>query len=291
MTAVPADREGETTVRLRLLLEAHQPERVPLNHQDLLRGVVYRLLGESDADYARFLHDDGYVATGAPEAANRRYKLFTFSTLQVPRGRRRIDAGRGDLCIAPGPLTWWIGSPVEAFLRNEVTGLLTAAGEIRVGRATFAIAGIEAVPAPRFADNDPAEFTCLTPIVAAVPDPARPTPRYLRPSEGPAFSEAVRQNLIRKYRALHGAPPADDRLELRFDPAYLARDSHGGTKKITIRETDVIGAFAPFTLAGSAELMTAAWECGLGEKNSTGFGMIDIDPRDRSVAGRGETVN
>jgi CRISPR-associated endoribonuclease Cas6 len=103
--------------------------------------------------------------------------------------------------------------------------------------------------------------------------------RYLRPTEGDAFSEAVRKNLIAKYRVLHGHDPQDDRVRLTFSPGYLARDRHAGTKKITFGRIDLIGALAPLTLTAAPELLTLAYECGLGQGNSMGFGMLDLDTR------------
>jgi CRISPR-associated endoribonuclease Cas6 len=37
-----------------------------------------------------------------------------------------------------------------------------------------------------------------------------------------------------------------------------------------------VGAFAPFILSGSKELMRLAYDCGVGEKNAAGFGMIEV---------------
>src|SRR5205807_1817714 len=121
----------------------------------------------------------------------------------------------------------------------------------------------------------PMRFTCLTPIVAAVPREDGST-QYLTPADGARLSEAVRRNLLRKHELLYGGPPEDDRLELAFDSDYLARDTHGGTKLVTFKGIQVRGAFAPFTLTGSEALMRVAWDCGLGEKNSAGFGMVEV---------------
>ena len=276
-------------MRLRILLDNERFSRVPINHHDLLAGVMYRLLGAGDADYARFLHDEGYALGGA-EAGNetdspRRFKLFHFSTLRVPRNLREIDGAF--LEIRPGRLSWYVASPITDFLQYGVSGLLTAGSEIHVGRTSFRLAGVEALPDPRFTGESVA-FTCLTPVVAAVPSPdGRPTPYYLRPADADAFSEAVRKNLLRKYSLIHGKAPGDDRLRLDFDPEYVARARHGGTKKVTIHNTEIIGVQAPLTLAGSPELIQTAWDCGLGEKNSMGFGMLEIIlPQDRSQARR-----
>ena len=102
---------------------------------------------------------------------------------------------------------------------------------------------------------------------------------YLRPPEAEEFSEAIRRNLVNKYRLIHGTAPGDDRMQMLFDVAYLARSPHGGTRKARIKGVDVIGAFCPFEARGSAELLQTMWDCGAGEKNGSGFGMVERSGR------------
>ncbi len=248
-------------MRLRLCLDNPAGTHLPINYQEWLTAAIYGLLAHSDEEYARRLHDDGY-----PDQDGRRFKLFTFSWLRG--SRRRVE---GDvLHFAPGPLEWLVTSPVEDFLSHLANGLLSA-GMLRIGTTVLSISQIEMLPAPRFAQNT--ACTCLGPIVAALPLPDGRT-RYLRPSDGDAFSEAVRRNLVRKYRLLHGNAPADDRFALTFDPAYLAR-TNGGTKLVTFKGIHLVGAFAPFTLSGSVDLMRVGYEAGFGEKNAAGCGMVE----------------
>jgi|SRR5579884_384151 len=257
-------------MRLAVCLNLEREALLPMSHQHLLTGLVYHLLGTSDPEYARFLHDEGYSVEAGRA---RRLKLFVFSGLRVPGYRRRPEGDR--LRIAPGPVEWLLASPREDFLQHSATGLLTAGSVLEVGDIPLTITSVEALPAPVFGETT--RFTCLTPIVASVRIPNVGT-RYLRPCDGEAFSEAVRKNLLEKYRLVYGdTPPADDRLTLTFKPEYLADPRHrGGTKLIRYKDIDVVGAFAPFTLTGSTALMHMAWECGLGSRNSAGFGMIDV---------------
>src|SRR5579872_3104178 len=345
-------------MRIAVQFQLDREATLPVNHQDLLTGLVYRLLGASDAEYARFLHDEGYSLSpgllpdraqqaaplqvprsgetltpapspripslrpagegskgegvanpSVPEEARshsvsrpvpgdqragpghskqrpyivppdqrageavprKRFKLFVFSTLRVPKSRRRVEGDR--LWLAPGPVEWLWGSPVEDFLLHSATGLLTAGSAVRVGSVGLTIAEVQTLPSPALRPET--RFTCLTPIVAGMAREDGST-EYLRPFEDVAFSEAVRRNLRRKYELLYGGPPEDDRLKLTFDAGYLARDAHGGTKKIRYKEIDVIGAFAPFVLAGSTELMRVGYDAGFGEKNGGGFGMAEV---------------
>jgi len=259
-------------MRLHIQLELEREAVLPVDHNHELLGLVYRLLATSDADYAHFLHEEGY-REGTQDT--RRSKLFTYCGLRVAeRSRRRLEGGR--LVLRPGPVDWYLASPRDDFLTHSATGLLTVGSVISVGSAQLRLAMVEALPTPIFAERT--RFTCLSPIVAAVPCPDDKT-YYLRPADD-AFSDAVRENLLWKHRLLHGAPPEDDRLHLEFDPVYLSDPKHrGGTKLVTFKGIQIVGAFAPFTLTGSTALMQTAWDCGLGEKNSIGFGMIEMYER------------
>jgi CRISPR-associated endoribonuclease Cas6 len=62
---------------------------------------------------------------------------------------------------------------------------------------------------------------------------------------------------------------------MTFDPTYLSRTS-GGTKLVTFKGIGIVGAFCPFTVSGSPELMETGYQTGLGEKNAGGFGMVDV---------------
>ena len=258
-------------MRLKIVLESDRVSRVPIDHHDLMRGVIYRWLSASDADFARKTHDDGY-GDGV-----RNVKLFTFSQLRVPRSLRRLEPSRDTLAISPGQIEWWISSPIDDFLRHEVQGLLSGGQSLQVGsEASLRVAGVEAFSTPTFAPS--MRFSCLTPIVASIPDPdGRPTARYLTHEQPEAFSEAIRRNLLRKHQLVHGALPEDLSLTLTFAPEYLAE--RRPTKLRRIRDISVRGVEAPFTMEGSPALMQTGWECGLGEKNGCGFGMIELNKR------------
>ena len=78
---------------------------LPINYNHLLAGVIYRFLAESDPEYASFLHEEGYAA------AEKRFKLFTFSQLMAERRRitdEKIHFG--------STLTWYGIFPSRAVL-------------------------------------------------------------------------------------------------------------------------------------------------------------------------------
>src|SRR5579871_4782232 len=94
--------ERRCGMRLHIQLELEREAVLPVDHNHELLGLVYRLLATSDADYAHFLHEEGY-REGTQDT--RRSKLFTYCGLRVAeRSRRRLEGGR--LVLRPGPVDW-----------------------------------------------------------------------------------------------------------------------------------------------------------------------------------------
>lgn len=255
-------------MRLHIQFHLDREMLLPINHHHELSALVYKLLGESDSEYAGFLHDEGYAL---PEGGSLRYKLFVFSQLRVPASRRMVEGLF--LRVQPGLVDWFLSSPREEFLTHSASALLTAGSHVRVGPLQLKVHQVTALPP--FTFTSPMRFTSVTPIVCSVPLPDGRN-YFLRPQDDAMFSESIRKNLARKYLMIYGAPPEDERLTLEFDRQYLQNSIYGGTKKITYKNTDIIGALAPFTLTGSSALMKVGYDCGFGQKNSAGFGMADI---------------
>lgn len=269
-------------MRIKLTLTATaQSEffKIPINYQYPLSAAIYKILNSGSPEYAKFLHDQGYIT---PEG--RLMKLFTFSYLTIPR--KRIDAG---FFIIPAvtPMTLFISSPMlDGFVQHLVTGAFARQRIDIAGprqRSSFLISQVEAVPTPEFTRTT--RFICQSPFVLSTVHErnGKLRPYYLRPDD-PELSAAVRKNLIQKYAAIYHQPPSDETLEFCLDSGYIRR--RGGPEKVTklitlkeghvTAETRIKGIFAPFTLSGSQELIQAAWEAGIGEHCSQGFGCVDI---------------
>jgi CRISPR-associated endoribonuclease Cas6 len=259
-------------MRFEITLMAERRVHLPIDAREYLTASIYDLIARADADYARFLHDEGYEDAGA---SGRRYKLFAYSQLRAPASRRQLDTDRDEIAFSSGPISWLISSPVEEFVRNVAGGLL-AAGALRIAATTLPVAQIQVLPTPVFSEE--MRFTCLSPIVAAKPIPKSDGggAHFVRPADDAAsFSEIVRNGLIAKFRILNARDPADARFEMAFDQAYLA--SHrGGTKLTTFKKTQTVGILAPFTAKGSVELMEIGWQAGLGSKTGMGHGMVEV---------------
>lgn len=236
---------------------------LPINYNHLLASVIYKFLKLSDPEYAHFLHEDGY------NIGNKRFKLFTFSQLMA-RKREII----GDQICFRSQVMWYISSPQEAFLRSFTASLMDE-GRLRIGRKHLPIVDVETLRVPPF--HPKMKFRCLSPITMSTKRErnGKLVMHYCLPDE-PEFSKLVRQNLMRKYEAIYNRKPRDDSFAMEFDEGYIRKRNGKVTRLVRYKNVDIRGVLCPFHASGSPELMFVGYECGFGDKNSAGFGMVDV---------------
>ena len=250
-------------MRIKILADVGEGLTLPINYNYPLAGVIYRFLAESDPEYASFLHEEGY------RAAEKRFKLFTFSQLMAER--RRIT---GDKIRFRSTLTWYVSSPVERFLSHFADTLLTE-GRLSLAQRQLPIRDVTIPRIPRFQSE--MHFRCLSPIVMTTirEHHGKQAMHYCMPDD-PALSELIRQNLIRKHEAIHGRAPHDDTLTFAFDKAYIDRRHGRVTRLIDYKGIKIRGIMCPFRVTGNPALIQIGYECGFGDKNSAGFGMAEV---------------
>ncbi len=269
-------------MRIKLVLVPQNKScRMPINYQYPLSAALYKILSSGSAEYSQWLHEKGYLSPkGKPT------KLFVFSKLFIPQKDRKPEKNILKI-FNHTKCQLFISSPMlEDFIQNFVVGLFSAQ-IIEIGNkdasARFFVEQVETLPTPHFKKRT--KFKTISPIVVSTKRErnGRPQEHYYRASE-PELSEAIRNNLINKYETVYGKPPASDQLRFEIDRDYLhfKGGDEGVSKLITIKEDDEEKATgvkcfeSPFTLFGSPELMKIAYECGIGQKNSMGFGMVEV---------------
>ena len=273
-------------MRIKIVLApVTEPSFLPLD-QYALAALIYRTVALVAPEYAEFLHEQGYRAGDpANPSAHKKFKLFTFSRPYLPD--TLLNKGLDDRAwFARGNVIWQVGSPKLEFMRAFQQGL-TAQPEIvigdRLGEAKFSVASIEEVPPPPMLT----EMRCqtLSPLTASVTETDANGARRKQFiwADDPRFGTLVVSNLKEKYRALHGKEPEGE-VSFAFDEDYIER--RGGVRKVSklvlYKGTEIKAWQAPFTVTGDAELIRLGWECGFGEANSKGFGMVKVAPRRES---------
>ena len=249
-------------MRLHILVDVHKELTLPADYNHLLTGLIYRFLTESDPEYADFLHDEGY------QTANKRFKLFTFSRLLAEH--RNVADGQ----IRFGStITWYVSSPVEKFLMHFADTLITE-GRLQIGQHDLKIRDVSILRTPKFRPE--MRFRCLSPIVMSTVREYEGQLRthYCLPGD-PDLSELIRQNLIRKYEVIYG-DVLDETLSFRYDEEYIRRSRSRVTCLVDFKGIKVRGVLCPFYVSGSPALIRVGYECGFGDKNSIGFGMVTV---------------
>lgn len=254
-------------MRLKLILKTDQKVAIPLNYQYHLSSALYQLLNRGNEEYAKILHEKGY------ELEHKRFKLFTFSTL-IPEFYKIQGS---NLVIAPGLTYLYVGSLKNEFLIHFTEGLFNSY-QIRIGKAIFYIEQVEAVPTPSFTSE--MKFKCLAPIAITTKEEIN---GELKPRDcqltDPKFANNIVQNLLSKYELIYDERLKEPNLIISFDNEDINKYRKG--KLIQYKDVFVKGFMCPFTAKGDPRLMEIMWEVGAGEKNSGGFGMVDIVKRYR----------
>ncbi|NMC68261.1 MAG: CRISPR-associated endoribonuclease Cas6 [Spirochaetales bacterium] len=85
------------------------------------------------------------------------------------------------------------------------------------------------------------------------------------------FYESVQKNLVNKYVSFYGDYDGSNWVRLRPDMSSAKR------RRIEIKRDFHRGYMMEFEMEADARLLEFAYYCGLGERNSMGFGMVKLN--------------
>jgi CRISPR-associated endoribonuclease Cas6 len=282
-------------MRIKLtLFPANGKVILPVSYNYFLTSLIYKIIKNSSEDYSRFLHDEGYRLGESKKG----FKLFTYSMLTS----NKFKIGGEKIIFLNSHVQWQISSPLDNFIQHLVTGVFAEGQEIEIGHINncssrsnglnglsglnrFLIERVETLPRPEF--KGMMKFTCLSPVTVSKVVGLNSLNslnglsdlngsfkcHYLRPWED-GFTEAIKNNMIKKYKLVHGKDIEDSEFAIKIDTDYMNRKSGKITKNIDFKGTNIIGFMSPFEVAGSPELIEIGYEAGFGEKGSMGFGMV-----------------
>lgn len=259
-------------MRLKISLQAKELKPISFNYHYQFSSAIYLLLKFGSPEFSDFLHNNGYKLNG------KQYKLFTFAVKF--ESYRTLNSSI--LPTSPN-INLTVSSPkIDEFIKNFVIGsfdrtffYISFAGD----ENKFLIKNMELLPEPDYADE--MKFAMNSPMILSTVKEynGKLSPYYLRPNEIEEINRILSQNLRNKYELLYNKK-VEGKVEIEWDKEYLSRNSRV-TKKVTINENgrypvDVIGILAPFKVKGEKELIKVGYESGFGEKNSMGFGMVEL---------------
>jgi CRISPR-associated endoribonuclease Cas6 len=235
---------------------------LPISYQYELSACIYKIIAKSNDLYASWLHNNGFTNF------NKRFKMFTFSNL-YPQCKAIGDR----MCILNDTMYLYLSFLPEKSTEEFVKGIFID-NQLTLGdsksKVQFQIVNIEALTTPSL---HICEFNTLSPVSVSTKR-ENGSIEYVSP-EREGYDRMLINNLKEKYLAFHGKPFVGDE-SFEFNLLSPAKSRLITIKANTSAMTKVKGYQYRFKLKADDKLMHIMYEAGIGEKNSTGFGMVDI---------------
>ena len=238
-------------MRLKINLKSKNNFKVPFDYNHILTSIIYNKI--QDLGLAHELH------------ASNTFKFFNFSQLNIPN-RKIVKDG---IIAKNGKISFYLSSPNDLLIKNLVNGFVDDL-EIKFQNEKLIVEKIEALRTPDFSEKS--EFKTLSPI--NIRDSQEIDGKVKRVDLAPSdkFFKAIETNLIKKYCIFNNIESTDKEINVYSEMANVKR------KRITIPKgpnTTYHRAYMmDLILEGDLDLIEFAYDVGLGEKNSMGFGMI-----------------
>ena len=260
-------------MRIKITAETNFPIEIPFNYQYLLQAAIYNILKKSSNEYSSYLHDIGFINE------DKHLKLFTFSKLNFDRFQmtkygfknvRKIDL------IFSTIISKSFEHLILGIFSDEKINL-----NFNHKKHVFQIRNVETLQQPEFSEK--MKFTCLSPITVSTKEIIHDNLQqhfldYMNPKERDHFNNNIRDNLLLKYKLINNEEFKGNRtMDFHFDSNYIIKKNGKISKLLTFKNGIKIKAMeAPFTINTDPELIKIGYECGFGDKNSAGFGMVEV---------------
>lgn len=253
-------------MRIKLTLN-HQPNQaLPFNYNYLISAWIYKTLARADKNFAEWLHEQGFGFGG------KRFKLFTFSTLQ-PRWFD-IDKRNRLFILSKPPTVLELSFFIDQTVQHLITGLFQdqkfSIGD-KWNQVDFEVDAIEILPKPFFKPN--MRFKAITPIFISKNIEGNKNAQFLSPDD-PDYKKIFIENLVRKQSAYQLINEPIISLNFHSDLKILSRPR---SKMLNIKGSNKRGFLYDFEISAPEELVELGYFAGFGGQNSAaGMGMVRL---------------
>lgn len=236
-------------MRLKISLKSKEDTyRIPFNYNYILSAIVYRKI--ADLDLASQLHFSSD------------FKYFTFSQIYVQN--RNIT--KKEIISNDGRFEFYISSPNDYLIQSMIESYLEDPEVIFRGDK-LSVENVELLKKPKF--HQKVNMKTMSPIMARIKQNNKIwdlNPADLR------FYDALQKNLLRKYKGFYGDYNGEEYVKIVPDMRSVKK------KRILIKKGDLKvynrAYQMRFTVEADSRLLNFLYDCGLGERNSMGFGMV-----------------
>lgn len=243
-------------MRVRISLDNEKSISLPISYSYPLQSAIYKILSNVIPES----HDFGLTV-------NRRVlRPFTFSRLL---GRKQ-KIGEGSITLSP-PINLHFSSPLEDYVQAFANGLMKNGG-IQLLGTTLELKSIEVEPTlPETKCIEAKTISPMTVYSTLMTADGRKKTYFYNPTEKD-FAIQIRENLNKKASALGNSVRAGESFSFKLASRPVQRI-------VKYKDFTQIAWDFRFELQADPELISIAYDWGLGSKNAQGFGMIKIIER------------
>lgn len=238
---------------------------LPINYQYELSAWIYKVIETGNEKYSAWLHENGF------QNDNKQYRLFSFSHLKISNLKRIEDF----ILIQSQSMELEISFLPEKSTEEFVKGLFRNREFIlgnRIYKTALIVDDIQIMEEPVFEEE--MHYRSISPVCVSLPRDGKGS-YYPAPNEE-CTEEAILTSLFSKYEAFSGEPVEQNMTFCKFQPTSSGKRKLITIKADTPRQTRIPGYLYEFTLHAPIELQRIAYHCGIGHKNSMGFGAIAL---------------
>ncbi|MGQ4833605.1 MAG: CRISPR-associated endoribonuclease Cas6 [Candidatus Asgardarchaeia archaeon] len=207
------------------------------------------------------------------------HEYFTYSWLFFPH-KWTVKNPNGIKLVPNTRLSLYISSPDSGFIQ-KLYKILQKTSRVTIGGLALNIHSVLVIDDPKFKEE--MRFKTLSPILVTtqIKTEGRTKIWDLAPKDD-KFFEQLGENLVSKYTAFYGSPPESNYI--RVTKIYWTK-----SKRIRVKNMFHISHLMSFTIVGHPDILKFAYECGFGEKNHFGFGMVSLDLKKPKAESKEET--
>ena len=227
---------------------------IPFNYNYLLSSIIYKNI--SDLDLASKLH------------SSKSFKFFTFSQIQVPNHR----ITKKGIISRDGVFNFFVSSPNDYLIKTMIQSYVDDS-VVNFNGQNVNVDRIELLPLPLISDS--MDFKTISPVLVRTKREVGGKLKIWDLEPGDKFFSNLRTNLIRKYLEFNNLETTSK--EINFSSKMRKVKS----RRISIKTGEDItyhrAYFMDLKLEGDPKLIEFAYNGGVGEKGSLGFGMLNIN--------------
>ena len=206
------------------------------------------------------------------------HEYFTYSWLFFPH-KWTVKNPNGIKLVPNTRLSLYVSSPDSGFIQ-KLYKILQKTSRVSIGSLPLNIHSVLVIDDPKFKEE--MRFKTLSPILVTTQIKAEGRTKIwdLAPKDD-KFFEHLAENLVSKYTAYYGSPPESNYI--RVTKIYWTK-----SKRIRVKNMFHISHLMSFNIVGHPDILRFAYECGFGEKNHFGFGMVSLDFKKQKIEGKEE---